>query len=53
MEERPGSVEETATRYEDNLKDEYFNEYEGLEGKAGVRTWEDHVNGLMIASTAP
>ena len=47
MEERPGTVEETATRYEDNLKDEYFNEYEGLEGKAGVRTWEDHVNGYF------
>ena len=47
MEERPGTVEETAIRYEDNLKDEYFNEYEGLEGKSGVRTWEDHVNGYF------
>ena len=47
MEEIPGSVEETATRYEDNLKDEYFNEYEGNEGDSGVRTWEDRVNGYF------
>ena len=47
MEEIPGGVEETATRYEDNLKDEYFNEYEGSEGDSGVRTWEDHVNGYF------
>ena len=26
LEEEPGTVEETAARYEDNLKDEYFNE---------------------------
>ena len=47
MEELPGSVEETALRYEDNLKDEYFNEYEGQKGMAGARTWEDHVNGYF------
>ena len=47
MEELPGSVEETALRYEDNLKDEYFNEYEGQEGGSGTRTWEDHVNGYF------
>lgn len=47
LEERPGTVEETATRYEDNLKDEYFNEYEGQKGMAGARTWEDHVNGYF------
>ena len=47
MEEIPGSVEETALRYEDNLKDEYFNEYEGQEGGSGARTWEDHVNGYF------
>ena len=48
MEERPGTVEETALRYEDNLKDEYFNEYEGLKGTiAGSKTWEDHVNGYF------
>ena len=47
MEELPGSVEETALRYEDNLKDLYFNEYEGIEGEGGVRTWEDRVNGYF------
>ena len=47
MEELPGSVEETATRYVDNLKDEYFNEYEGQVGTAGARSWEDHVNGYF------
>ena len=47
MEELPGDVEETATRYVDNLKDEYFNEYEGQEGMAGARSWEDHVNGYF------
>ncbi|MBQ6177222.1 MAG: DUF3298 domain-containing protein [Bacteroidales bacterium] len=47
MEEIPGSVEETALRYEDNLKDEYFNEYEGLESGFGAKTWEDHVNGYF------
>ena len=47
MEEILGTVEETVTRYEDNLKDEYFNEYEGDEDDSGVRTWEDHVNGYF------
>ena len=47
MEELPGTVEETALRYEDNLKDEYFNEYEGLEGGFGAKTWEDYVNGTF------
>ena len=47
MEELPGTVEETALRYEDNLKDEYFNEYEGQAGGSGARTWEDHVNGYF------
>ena len=47
MEELPGTLEETATRYADNLKDEYFNENEGKEGMAGSCTWEDHVNGYF------
>jgi hypothetical protein len=47
MEEVPGTVEETATRYEDNLKDEYFNEYEGVNVGNNVRSWEDHVNGYF------
>ena len=47
MEEHLGSVEETAVRYADNLKDEYFTEYEGDEGEGGVRSWEDRVNGYF------
>ena len=45
LEEEPGTVEETATRYEDNLKDEFFNENE----TAGVAdaSWEDSVNGYF------
>jgi len=39
-------VEETATRYADNLKDEYFNEYEGVVD-VGVRSWEDRINGYF------
>ena len=46
MEEIPGDVEETALRYEDNLKDEYFNEYEGTES-VGIQSWEDRVNGYF------
>ena len=46
MEEDPGPVEETARRYEDNLKDEYFNEYEDVK-EVGVRSWEDRVNGYF------
>lgn len=46
MEEKSATVEETAARYEDNLKDEYFNEYEGRI-VAGDRTWEDRVIGFF------
>ncbi|MBQ9192974.1 MAG: DUF3298 domain-containing protein [Bacteroidales bacterium] len=46
LEEEPGTVEETAARYEDNLKDEYFNEYEEAEGE-GVFSWEDRINGYF------
>jgi len=43
----PGTVEETALRYEDLLKDAYFNENEGVEVEAGVRSWEDRINGYF------
>ena len=46
LEEEPGTVEETALRYEENLKDEYFNEFEGNDGE-GVRSWEDRINGYF------
>ena len=48
MEEDPGSVEGTALRYEDNLKDEYFTENEDVQGvEVGVLTWEDRINGYF------
>ena len=40
-------MEETATRYEDNIKDEYFNEYEQTEGKGDILSWEDRINGYF------
>lgn len=44
----PTSVEATAVRYEDNLKDEYFNENGNLPaGEAGILSWEDRVNGYF------
>ena len=46
LEEEPGTVIETARRYEDNLKDGYFNEYEDVK-EIGVRSWEDRVNGYF------
>jgi hypothetical protein len=52
LEEIPGDVMETAERYADNLKDEYFNEYEGSE-EAGVRSWEDRVNGYFSGRYGP
>ena len=48
----PGTVEETAVRYEDNLKDAYFNE--NLEyaenGESGIFSWEDRINGYFSGS---
>ena len=44
----PTSVHETAVRYEDNLKDEYFNENgEQPEGQGGLLSWEDRINGYF------
>lgn len=48
LEEEPTTVEETATRYEDNLKDEYFNENElGGAATREARSWEDNINGYF------
>ena len=40
LEDVPGTVEETAVRYRENLIDEYLNE-------AGGFTWEDHITGAF------
>lgn len=48
LEDGPSAtVEETATRYEDNIKDEYFNEFEQTEGKGDILSWEDRINGYF------
>ncbi len=44
LEDAPGTVEETAIRYRENLIDEYLME-NGAPEKEGVRTWEDHLEG--------
>lgn len=44
LEDAPGTVEETAVRYRENLIDEYLSENSGPE-KEGIRTWEDHLEG--------
>lgn len=49
-EEEPGTVEEAALRYEDDLKDEYFSDNEELLGGAepeGMLSWEDRINGYF------
>lgn len=45
LEEAPGTVEESAIRYRENLIDEYLNENAVLEN--GVRTWEDRLGGAF------
>ena len=48
LEVEPGSVEETATRYEDDLKDAYFTENGDPDGApGGVMSWEDRINGYF------
>ena len=44
----PTSVNETAVRYEDNLKDEYFTENgDRPAGQEGICSWEDRINGYF------
>ena len=45
LEDAPGTVEESAIRYRENLIDEYLNENAVLEN--GVRTWEDRLGGAF------
>jgi len=46
LEDAPGTVEETAIRYRENLIDEYLTENSGP-GKEGILTWEDHLEGCF------
>jgi hypothetical protein len=45
LEEKPGSVEETAIRYRDNLVDEYIAQHQEASVPAGFATWEDNIYG--------
>lgn len=50
LEEEPGTVEETALRYEDYLKDEYYTENEKYLASTqtdGILSWEDRINGYF------
>ena len=44
LEDAPGTVEETAVRYRENLIDEYLSENSGPD-QEGIRTWEDRLEG--------
>ena len=45
LEEQPGTLEETAIRYRENLVDEYFTENGNPELEAPVKTWNDEITG--------
>lgn len=45
LEDGPGSVEETAIRYRENLIDEYLAENSNPDREGGVYTWEDRISG--------
>lgn len=45
LEDTPGTVEETAVRYRENLIDEYLGENSNPAPEGGVYTWEDRIMG--------
>ena len=47
LEETPGSLEEVATTYRENLIDEYLTENGSPEEETGVLTWEDKISGVF------
>lgn len=49
LEEAPGTVEESAIRYRENLIDEYLTENTGSELPAGLLTWGDDIKGSFAA----
>jgi len=50
LEETPGSLEEVATTYRENLIDEYITENGNPEEEVGVLTWEDKINGVFTVA---
>ena len=49
LEEAPGTVEESAIRYRENLIDEYITENTNPELPAGLLTWGDEIKGTFLA----
>jgi len=49
LEDAPGSLEEMAVNYRENLIDEYLTENGTPEQERGVLTWEDKINGVFTA----
>lgn len=49
LEEAPGTVEESAIRYRENLVDEYLTENTHAELPAGLLTWGDDIKGSFMA----
>ena len=49
LEEAPGTVEESAIRYRENLIDEYLTENANPELPAGLLTWGDEIKGSFAA----
>ncbi len=50
FEETPGTLEEMATNYRENLIDEYINENGHADEEPGILTWEDKINGIFTDS---
>lgn len=48
LEETPGTVEETAIRYRENLIDEYLTENAHAEFPAGSLSWGDEIKGCFV-----
>ena len=49
LEDAPGTVEESAIRYRENLIDEYLTENNSSELPAGLLTWGDEIKGSFAA----
>ena len=49
LEDGPGTVEESAIRYRENLIDEYLTENASPELSGALRTWEDEIEGSFTA----
>jgi len=47
LEDVPGSLEDMAAGYRENLIDEYLTENGAPEEESGVLTWEDKINGVF------